>query len=269
MHFATLASGSSGNAILVGEGTRHVLVDCGISAKRLVHNLSLLNIDPGHIEGIIVTHEHIDHIRGVGVLARKLKIPVYATKPIWEEMECKIGELTPAQKVVIQDSLQCSGFDIKLFATSHDSRDSYGLKIQQQTCRRQPLTVGIATDSGMITEEMHQALSGCDGLVVEANHDYDKLWNGRYPWHLKKRVNGNYGHLENRQVAEGLLQWIHENTQRVVLAHLSEENNTPEMAMSTVAGILRNSSIPKINPDLRLRVAPRHTPHELIILREE
>ena len=116
---------------------------------------------------------------------------------------------------------------------------------------------------------MHRHLIGCDGLVVEANHDYDKLWQGRYPWSLKKRVSGNYGHLENKQLAEGLLQWIQVNTQRIVLAHLSEENNTPELALSTVASILRASSIPKINPELRLRVAPRHTPHELIVLREE
>jgi len=269
LHFATLASGSSGNAILVGDGNRHLLVDSGVSAKKVLCNLALLDIDHSQIEGIVVTHEHIDHIRGVGILARKLKIPIYATKPIWAEMENSLGKLSPEQKIIIEDSFSCSGLDIKIFATSHDSQDSYGLQIKQQNYKNQPLSIGIATDSGIITEEMHRHLKGCDGLVVEANHDHEKLWQGRYPWSLKKRVSGNYGHLENKQVAEGLLQWVQENTQRVVLAHLSEENNTPEMAIATVVRILRDSAIPKNNPELRLRVAPRHTPHDLIVLREQ
>lgn len=129
--------------------------------------------------------------------------------------------------------------------------------------------MGVATDSGIITEAMHSYLTGCDALVVEANHDSDMLWQGRYPWYLKKRISGNFGHLENRQIAEGLLAWVQENTQQVVLAHLSEENNTPETALATVLRILRDSHIPKQTPELKMRVAPRYTPHELLVLREE
>lgn len=269
MHFATLASGSSGNAILVGEGNRHFLVDSGISGKSLLHNLSVLNIPASGIEGVVVTHEHVDHIKGVGILARKLKVPVYATKAIWDEMNGVIGRIAPEHRVEIKDSFTCAGLDIKIFPTSHDSRESYGLKIERREPAKKILTLGITTDTGTITEEIHRSMCGCHAFIVEANHDEEMLWQGRYPWHLKKRISSIYGHLANKQLAEALIEWIDENTQRIVLAHLSEENNTPEIALSTVARILRASTIRKKNPEVRLRVAPRYTPHELIVLREE
>lgn len=268
MHFATIASGSSGNAILVGEGTRNLLVDCGVSAKSLLTNLLSLGIPAASIEGIIVTHEHIDHIRGVGVLARKLRIPIYTSAGIWGELARSAGKIQVDQKVEVQHRFCCAGLEVEIFPTSHDSRESYGVRIESHKGKN-PLAVGIATDSGIITEEMHQRLTGCDGLIVEANHDHERLWQGRYPWYLKKRISGNFGHLENSQLAEGLLAWINENTQKVVLAHLSEENNTPEIALSTILRILRGSNILKRNPRLGIRVAPRFTPHELIHLREE
>lgn len=268
MHFATIASGSSGNAIIVGEGGRNLLVDCGVSAKSLLSNLLSLGIPASGIEGIIVTHEHIDHIRGVGVLARKLGIPIYTTAGIWEELARSTGKIREDQKVEIQHRFGCAGLAVEIFPTSHDSRESYGVRIESHKGKN-PLTVGIATDSGIITEEMHRQLSGCKALIVEANHDNEKLWQGSYPWYLKKRISGNLGHLENSQLAEGLLGWIDENTQRVVLAHLSEQNNTPEIALSTILRILRGSNVLKRNPRLGIRVAPRFTPHELIHLREE
>ena len=268
MHFATLCSGSSGNSIIVGEGKRNLLVDCGVSGKALLQNLNLIGIEPEQIEGIIVTHEHVDHIKGVGVVARKLKIPIFATSGIWEEIAGETGKLAPEQRQEIDLSIECAGLKVELFETSHDSRESYGMRIESRAGAR-PLSVGIATDSGIITQDMHTHLRGCDGLVVEANHDHDALWQGRYPWALKKRVSGIYGHLENKQLAEGLLEWIQPNTQRVVLAHLSTENNTPELALSSVAKILKDGGIPRKYPQVRYRVAPRYQPHELIVLREE
>ena len=269
MHLTTLASGSSGNAILVGEDKRNLLVDCGISGKSLLHNLSQLNISSADIEGIVVTHEHVDHIRGVGILARKLKIPIYATAGLWEAMGPSLGKLTEDQRVEVQTSFTCAGLEVLLYPTSHDSRESYGLKVSRpEREKKRTLTVGIATDSGRITEEMHQHLKGCDAFVVEANYDEEQLWNGSYPWYLKKRISGHYGHLENKQLAEGLSEWIKENTQRVVLAHLSKENNTPEIALSTVKRILRELNSSKKCPNVQVQVAPRHTPHELIILGE-
>ncbi|WP_434510927.1 MBL fold metallo-hydrolase [Desulfitobacterium sp. AusDCA] len=268
MHFATLVSGSSGNATVVGHKNRNFLIDCGLSLKALQQNLALLNISASEIEGIIITHEHNDHIKGIGPVARKLKIPVYATAGIWEEMTLSLGKIAEEQKVIISDSFSCAGLNVQVFPTSHDSRESYGFKIHGPA-GSQEKTLGIATDTGVITEDMNRYLRGCDALIVEANHDEERLWNGRYPWYLKKRISGNRGHLANKQLAEGLLEWIQGNTERIVLAHLSEENNTPQLALSTVLKILKNSTIAKDNPDLRLRVAPRYTPHELIVLGED
>ncbi len=269
MHFTTLASGSSGNAILVGEDNRHLLVDCGISGKSLLHNLSQLNIFDSEIEGIVVTHEHVDHIRGVGILARKLKIPIYATIGLWEVMNPLLGKLAENQRIEVQESFTCAGLDVAIYPTSHDSRESYGLKVSRPLQKdKRNLAVGIATDSGMITEDMHQHLKGCDALVVEANYDEERLKYGSYPAYLKRRISGKYGHLENKQLAEGLLEWIQENTQSVILAHLSEENNTPEIALSTVMRILRDSNRSREYRDVQVQVAPRHSPHELIMLKE-
>lgn len=269
VHLATLASGSSGNSIVVGHEKRSFLVDCGISLKATLHNLLMLDISPSEIEGIFVTHEHSDHIKGIGAVARKLKIPVYASEKIWGEMNSSVGKLTEEQRIVVADSFSCAGLDIRIFPTSHDSKESYGIRVETDipgAVRKR--SIGIATDTGIITEEMHQNLKGCDALIVEANHDQEMLWQGGYPWYLKKRISGNYGHLENKQLAEGLLEWIDGNTQRVVLAHLSEENNTPEIALAAILRSLKGSRVAKENPELRLRVAPRYTPHELIILGE-
>jgi len=263
MHFATLASGSSGNAILVGEENRNFLVDCGITVKRLLANLGMIDISVPRIEGIIITHEHSDHIQGVGALARRLKIPVYATYGIWDEMEKVLGELRPEQKVVIARKVALAGMQIKLVPTSHDSRESYGLKVAGKK-----YSLGIATDSGIVTEEMHRSLRGCDAYVVEANHDLERLRQGRYPLYLKKRINSDVGHLSNIQLAEALREWLTENTQKVVLAHLSEENNSPELALTTVIRILRDSSVKQRCSHLKIRVAPRYLPHELISLGE-
>lgn len=270
MHFASLVSGSSGNATVVGHKNRNFLIDCGVSLKSLLHNLELLNIPSSEIEGIIVTHEHTDHIKGIGPAARKLKIPIYATAGIWEEMIPSLGKIDEQQKIVIKDHFSCAGLEVQVFPTSHDSRESYGFRIQSPATGSSPAkALGVATDTGIVTEEMNHYLKGCDGLVVEANHDGERLWNGRYPWHLKKRISGNRGHLENKQLAEGLMEWIQGNTERIVLAHLSEENNTPELALTTILKILKQSRVAKENPELRLRVAPRYTPHELIILGED
>ena len=269
MHFTSLASGSSGNAILVGEAGRHFLIDCGISGVRLLHNLSQLNIAASEIEGIVVTHEHSDHIRGVGILARKLKIPVYTTEGLWEEITPLLGDLAESQRKEVEKEFSCAGLDVVLYPTSHDSRESYGLKITRPSEQgRRDLVVGVATDSGVITEEMHRHLQGCDAYVLEANHDEQMLKHGPYPAHLKKRILSQYGHLENEKAAEGLLTWLTGKTQRVLLAHLSEENNTPGVAFGTVKRMLRDSRRSKEFKNLMLHVAPRHVPHSLLVLKE-
>jgi len=261
MHLATLASGSSGNSIIIGQGSRSFLVDCGITTRRLLANLALIKVPAGQLEGVIITHEHSDHIRGVGTLARRLKIPVYATRGVWKEMGPLLGDIDPELVMVMEKEIVIAGMEVSLFPTSHDSSESYGLKVQGRN-----YSVGIATDSGVVTEEMNENLPGCDAYIVEANHDLDRLWQGSYPLHLKRRIVSCVGHMSNVQLAEALKEWLGKNSQKVVLAHLSEVNNTPELALSTVFNILRNSSVKQRCSQLKIRVAPRHVPHELIIL---
>lgn len=261
MYFATLASGSSGNAIIVGEEKRSFLVDCGITAKRLLANLKMIDIPSFQIEGIIITHEHSDHINGVGVLARKLEIPIYATSLVWGEMEQNLGRLKPEQKVIIEKEVNLAGMHIRLVPTSHDSKDSYGLKITGQQH-----TLAIATDSGIITAEMDKYFQGCDAYIVEANHDSKRLWEGKYPWYLKQRISSKKGHLSNNDLAEALKEWLTEKAQKVVLAHLSAENNTPQLALATVLGTLRALKVRARCPNLKFSVASRHVPRELVKL---
>jgi phosphoribosyl 1,2-cyclic phosphodiesterase len=264
VHFCSLASGSSGNAVLVGEAGRHFLVDCGISGNRVAASLAALGVPIEEIEGILVTHEHTDHIAGVGVLARRLQIPVYAGEGVWEVMEKPLGRLLSGQREVVDREVTLAGLRVDLFATSHDCRQGKGMKITGKQG-----VLGILTDTGILTDQMHKVLTGCTSFLLEANHDLDRLWKGRYPTRLKKRIAGARGHLSNVQAAEGLCRWVQGNTQRVVLAHLSEENNTPELALRTVCSILRDSPVKGRCPGLRIRVAPRHGPHELIILDED
>jgi phosphoribosyl 1,2-cyclic phosphodiesterase len=265
LFFGTLASGSSGNAILAGNRNRGFLIDAGLPAARLLENLQRTGVGPEQLEGIFVTHEHGDHIRGVGALARKLGLPVYATAGIWEIMEAEVGLLPAAQRVVVAaESFALAGLSLTLIHTSHDSVESYGL-----LARAEGLTLGVATDTGVVTPDMEEKLRDCDALVIEANHDSDMLRRGRYPWHLKKRIAGERGHLSNAQTGEALQRWIGENTQKVVLAHLSEENNTPALALKTVVEMLRSHEVRQKCGRLKIRVAPRHEPHELIVLGEE
>jgi phosphoribosyl 1,2-cyclic phosphodiesterase len=266
VHFATLASGSSGNAILVGEGGRHLLVDAGLPAKQILQNIQKIGLDPCQLEGIFVTHEHIDHLRGVGSLARKCRIPVYATAGLWAVMEADLGPLMAAQKIVVdaEEAFSLAGLKLSLLRSSHDSAESYGLRVESAE-----LALGIATDTGVMTPELQKGLRHCDALIVEANHDLSRLWQGPYPQALKRRITGDRGHLSNIQIGAALRELIGENTQKIVLAHLSEINNTPALALKTVVEMLRSHAIREKCARLKIRVAPRHEPHELVVLAEE
>jgi phosphoribosyl 1,2-cyclic phosphodiesterase len=176
-------------------------------------------------------------------------------------MEKSVGRLSADQKRVVESVVLLAGMRVDLFATSHDCRQGKGLKVIGNQS-----SLGILTDSGMLTDQMHKMLTGCTSFLIEANHDLDRLWKGRYPQSLKKRIAGIRGHLSNVQAAEGLCRWVQSNTQRIVLAHLSEENNTPELAIRTVCSILRDSPVRQRCPSLKIRVAPRHMPHDLITL---
>lgn len=233
MRLCSIASGSSGNCIYVGSDTTHLLVDVGISGKRTEAGLKELDLSMRDIDGIFITHEHADHIAGLGVLGRKYGIPIYATKgtinaiknlnavgEIPDELFCPISA---DEKIVIKD-LVCNPMRI-----SHDAAEPVAYRIQHGKKR-----VGIITDLGNYNDYTVESLKGMDALLLEANHDVNMLQVGPYPYYLKQRILGDRGHLSNERAGQLLCSLLHDKLQSVMLGHLSKENNLPELAYEAV-----------------------------------
>lgn len=253
MKLATLASGSSGNATLIAGGGTTVLVDAGLSGKDIEQKMESIGISPKSLAGIVVTHEHRDHTNGVGVLARRYKLPVYVLEDCLPKLE--IGLLPEAVALKPGAVFEVGELKLELLETSHDSVDSAGV-----VCYHGKTKVGVATDTGVVTKSMLKKLQGCSGLVFESNHDEEMLWKGSYPHYLKRRIAASTGHLSNTDAARALTELIDNKTKRLLLAHLSEENNNPTIALETVASILIGNGVPEKAPGLKMRVAPRYEP---------
>jgi len=255
MECATLFSGSSGNSIYVGTEKTKILVDAGFSGKRIVQALNEINIDIKEIKALMVTHEHIDHIKGLGVLSRRYDIPIYASPKTWQELAC-IGEVAEHNKREYEYGLEIGDLKVDFFKTCHDAVQPVGMVFYDGDNK-----IGIATDTGCITSGMKRALTGAQAIIFEANHDEEMLVKGPYPYHLKKRIAGDHGHLSNRASGEALREIITNSTQHVLLAHLSAVNNTPHVAYEAVAAALEEDDLlGKVN----LTVAPRFQAHPLI-----
>ena len=224
-----LASGSKGNCIHVSAGDKSLLVDAGLSGREIERRMRQRDLSPDNLQAIVVSHEHGDHIRGVGVLARRYGLPVYMTG----ETECAarsvLGKLPRSCHFHPGTPFAVPPFSIHPFNVSHDAVDPVGFTISMNGSR-----IGIATDLGIATGLVEQHLKGCDLLVIEANHDLEMLINGPYPWPLKQRIKSRNGHLSN-EAAEALLRAVMNATLKyVVLGHLSETNNTAHQALKIV-----------------------------------
>lgn len=256
MKFCTLMSGSSGNAFYVETPQTKVMIDAGKSGKALTQALEEVSgCSPQDLDALLLSHEHRDHVMGAGVLARRYHLPVYATEGTWEEMAVQIGPLKEEQRHYIKknQTLELGDLQIEFISLSHDARDPIGFLLTHGRTR-----LGIATDSGVFTAHMAKALYNVHCLVLEANHDPEMLKNGPYPWPLKRRISGEKGHLSNQGAGEALIKTLGDHTKRVVLAHLSAENNRPDLAVQTVAQTLENNHF---NLDeVEITVAPRHKP---------
>ena len=223
-----LASGSKGNSIYVSDGRTAILVDAGLSGIEIERRLKSRDLSPESLNAIVVSHEHEDHIRGVGVLSRRYGLPVY----INAKTAAASSQLSNLKKTV---SFNCgTSFKINMliihpFSISHDAADPSGFTISLNQKK-----IGIVTDLGIATAMVRHHLQLCDLLILEANHDPDMLISGPYPWHLKQRVNGRTGHLSNRDSRILLEEIQHHRLQHVILAHLSETNNTPEKALAEI-----------------------------------
>lgn len=259
MRVCTLASGSSGNATYIQGGDSAVLVDAGLSGKAIVQGLADISVDPSTLDGILVTHEHIDHIRGVGVLARKYNLDVYATEQTWDQMNSHLGKIPECNQHVLETGrvLEMEDLQIEHFDTSHDAVDSIGFSFHSEG-----FAVGIATDTGYLTTSARKYIEGSDMFVFEANHDVQMLKTGSYPWRLKQRILSDRGHLSNIAAGHCLASLVRGNTKGIILAHLSRENNMPDLAYSTVAKVLNEAGVCPVK-DLTLEVAPRCMPGTL------
>jgi len=225
MRFSVLGSGSKGNCVFVECGTTAILIDGGFSGKEIASRLAQIDRDISCLKAIFVTHEHRDHISGVGVMSRRCKIPVFANKGTFHGGKQTLGKLFKRCEFQTGDQTDFQDIAVRSFAISHDTADPVGFVVSNGT-----RSLGVCTDTGIGTRLISRRLSGCDGLVLEFNHDPEMLKNGPYPPSLKQRVNSNQGHLSNGDGANLLNEIIHEKLQRVVLAHLSETNNLPEIA---------------------------------------
>jgi phosphoribosyl 1,2-cyclic phosphodiesterase len=227
-----LASGSKGNSVYVSNGESAVLVDAGLSGKAIELRMRERGLDPAALTAIVVSHEHADHIQGVGVLSRRYRLPVHIS-PDTLAAAPQVGRLHETHHFECGSDFSIGGLRIHPFSISHDAVDPAGFTFQSNGAK-----IGIATDLGIATAMVRERLKACSLLVLEANHDPDMLMDGPYPWPLKQRIKGRSGHLSNQDSRTLLAEIQHERLAHVVLAHLSETNNTPDAAHRTVAPAL-------------------------------
>lgn len=236
LSICVLASGSKGNAIHVSDGHTAILVDAGLSGIEIQRRMQAADLSMADLNAIVVSHEHSDHVRGVGVLARRYGLPVHITADTEQAARGAIGHLPDINHFRIGRAFAIGDLTLRPFSTSHDARDPAGFTISTNGCK-----IGIATDLGIATGMVKQHLTGCALLVLEANHDPTMLIEGPYPWPLKQRIKSRSGHLSNEASGELLAELAHDTLRHVILAHLSETNNTPEKARETVEQTLRNT----------------------------
>ena len=238
MRFSVLASGSGGNACYVETARSRIMIDAGLSRRELFRRLDLIHIDPKTLDALIITHEHTDHVKGAGPLARLLDIPVYINSSTLKKSEKMLGKISKpiafhtGQSIIINDLI------IETFTKCHDAEDPMGLIICSNGLR-----LGLITDLGRSTRLVEDRLKNCHSVIMEFNYDPNMLEEGPYPLHLKKRIRGPEGHLSNQQAAELLGAVAHEDLQRVVLAHLSEINNKDERALQEAQDALAREGL--------------------------
>ena len=251
-----LSSGSSGNSVLLRSENCAILVDCGITGKSAENELANAGISPENIDAIIVTHEHIDHISGVGVMCRRYKTPVYATLGTWKAMINSIGKIDPEliRYIAADVPFEINGTKFHPFATSHDAAESIGIIFSNGD-----KSGALATDLGTVTRHIFDLLLPCSIAMIEANHDEKMLMCGPYPQHLKERILSDYGHLSNRMCGALCAKLVREGKLRqIMLGHLSTDNNTPSKAYESVAGSIESVGF-KIGEDVSLYVAERYS----------
>ncbi len=254
LSFCSLASGSSGNCQLVATERTKLLVDAGMSGKYIKTSLDNIDVDINQVKGILLTHEHTDHICGLGVLMRRHQMPLYVTAKTWQALEGKIGKVDPSQVHLYDtiDNMEIGDISIQSARISHDAVDPLCYAFMHGKAK-----VAIATDLGMISQEVIDKFKDSDLVMVESNHDIEMVKMGSYPMYLKRRILSELGHLSNEDaghIAKEIIEYG--KAKHILLAHLSKENNVPELAYETVKSILTDYQI-KVGEDISLDLTYR------------
>lgn len=255
IRFCPVVSGSSGNSVYIGTDYTHLLIDAGVSGKAIQEGLSTINVEGGMLDGIFITHEHSDHIKGVGVLSRRFDLPIYATEGTWNAMESGLGKIARKNKKIIYsgEKLELNDLVISPFDIPHDAAEPVGYSVMAGDVK-----MTVATDLGHISDSVKNGIADSDILLLEANHDIDMLKRGPYPYTLKQRILGEFGHLANENAGKLLSEMTTKRLKHVFLGHLSSENNTPSLAYKAVESILYENGI-KVGRDFSMELANRHS----------
>ncbi len=239
IRFSLLGSGSKGNAIFVASQKTKILIDNGFSFRQLQLRLSQIGERVEDLSAVFITHEHSDHTQGIGTLIKKVRLPVYLTRATLEAIQPALNGFSRVELFEAGDTVPLSDMFVTSFSVSHDAVDPVNFVITSDETK-----LGIAADMGYASKLAFARLQGANGLVLEANHCPNLLMSGKYPAFLKQRILGKFGHLSNQAMKEFLCQLLHRDLKLVVLAHISEENNTPELALQNALSALSSTGIP-------------------------
>ena len=241
---SVLASGSTGNATYVESDKGSLLVDAGLTGKKMEGLFSQIDKEIKNVNGILVTHEHADHIKGLGVLARKYGLPIYANEKTWSVIEKKDSRIPMDQKFIFNpyETKSLAGFDVESFNVSHDAIDP-----QFYVFHNNGKKFTILTDTGYVSDRMKGIIKGSDAFMFESNHDVDMLRMCRYPWKTKQRILSDMGHVSNEDAGLAMTDVITDNTKRIYLSHLSQDNNMKDLARMSVGQVLKEHDIDSDN----------------------
>lgn len=240
LRFSILASGSSGNAALIETANQTILVDCGLSGKKMENLFSEVGRSMTDVDAILVTHEHVDHIKGLGVLARRYEVPIYANAKTWAAMEPSIGEINSAQKFQFDmETVKSFGsLQVESFGVSHDAVEPMFYIFHSGKKK-----FVMITDTGYVSDRMKGHIANADAYLFESNHDVGMLRMGRYPWNVKRRILGDEGHVSNEDAGIAMSEVIGDATKRIYLGHLSKDNNMKDLARMSVSQTLAGEGI--------------------------
>ena len=240
MRFSVLASGSTGNAVYVENDEHAFLVDVGLSGKKMEELFAKIDREMKKLTGLLVTHEHSDHIKGLGVVARKYKVPVYANAKTWDAMDGLVGEI-PADlrfQFDMETTKSFGGLSIESFAVSHDAADPMFYVFHENNRK-----LAVITDTGYVSDRMKGIIRGADSFVFESNHDVGMLQMGKYPWSIKRRILSDVGHVSNEDAAVAMSEVVFDKPTQIYLSHLSKDNNMVDLARMSVEQTLRSCGI--------------------------